>query len=77
MPPISLVERFDAIAAPMFQQREVLAAESRTLADLRDALLPRLLSGELRLAPIAAQSSSSDASSPGRMDARSSSTSSP
>lgn len=50
IPPRPLVERFDAIVAPMFDQQEALQAESKTLAELRDTLLPKLISGELRLA---------------------------
>jgi len=49
VPPRELVERFDAIVAPMFDQQEALTAESKTLADLRDTLLPKLISGEIRL----------------------------
>lgn len=49
VPPRELVEHFDAIVAPMFDQQEALKAESKTLAALRDTLLPKLISGELRL----------------------------
>ncbi len=49
VPPRETVERFDAIVAPMFDQQEALTAESKTLAELRDALLPKLVSGEIRL----------------------------
>lgn len=48
-PPREFVERFDAIVAPMFDQQEALTAESKTLAELRDTLLPKLISGQLRL----------------------------
>ena len=47
LPPAELVARFDDIVRPMLDQQETLVAESRTLADLRDALLPKLLSGEV------------------------------
>jgi type I restriction enzyme S subunit len=46
----NLLSAVDAVLSPMFEslwQRQVL---SRTLAALRDALLPKLLSGELRVA---------------------------
>ncbi len=43
------LEKFDAIIAPLFAQRINNALQSRTLAQLRDALLPKLLSGELRV----------------------------
>ena len=49
VPPREVVERFDAIVAPMFEQQETLAAESKTLAQLRDTVLPKLISGEVRL----------------------------
>ncbi|MEX1264470.1 MAG: restriction endonuclease subunit S [Actinomycetota bacterium] len=48
-PPPELVEHFESIIAPMFEQQETLTAESKTLAALRDTLLPKLISGELRL----------------------------
>jgi type I restriction enzyme, S subunit len=51
IPPDGVVERFDAILAPIFDQQEGLAAESNTLAELRDTLLPKLVSGEVRLPP--------------------------
>ena len=47
IPPISISERFNELIQPLFLQREQLALESRTLATLRDTLLPKLLSGEL------------------------------
>lgn len=49
VPSRRLIERFDAIVAPMFDQQESLKAESKTLGELRDTLLPKLLSGEVRL----------------------------
>lgn len=48
-PPKELVVRFDEIVAPMFDQQEALLAESKTLAELRDVLLPKLISGEIRV----------------------------
>jgi type I restriction enzyme S subunit len=44
-----LVEAFDRIAAPMLARAQVCRDESRTLAALRDTLLPKLISGELRI----------------------------
>ncbi len=49
VPPIELAQRFDAIVAPMFDQQEALTGESKTLAELRDTLLPKLISGEIQL----------------------------
>jgi type I restriction enzyme S subunit len=40
---------FEKSSRPLRARMEALAAESRTLAALRDALLPKLISGELRL----------------------------
>ena len=49
MPPAPLVERFTEIARPWLAQAAHNIRESRTLAALRDTLLPKLLSGELRV----------------------------
>lgn len=49
LPPAERIAEFERIVAPMFDQQEILFEESRTLAELRDALLPKLLSGELRV----------------------------
>jgi type I restriction enzyme, S subunit len=49
-----LVEEFHRACAPLYERAELNRQESRTLATLRDALLPKLLSGELRV-PAAAQ----------------------
>ena len=37
----------DRVLGPMTEQIWMRKVEARTLADIRDALLPRLLSGEL------------------------------
>ena len=42
-----ILEAFQRTCAPLFEQAEANRAQSRTLATLRDALLPRLLSGQL------------------------------
>jgi type I restriction enzyme S subunit len=47
IPPHKLVEAFTSIAKPMFEQVNRNIDQSRTLATLRDTLLPKLLSGEL------------------------------
>lgn len=46
--------RFE-IADPMFARIVSAAAENRTLAETRDYLLPRLMSGEVRIAEAAAR----------------------
>ena len=44
-----LVEEFHRACAPLYERAEINRQESRTLAALRDALLPKLLSGKLRV----------------------------
>ena len=46
----TLLQRFGEIIDPMFAQIRDATEESRTLAQLRDTLLPKLISGELRIA---------------------------
>jgi type I restriction enzyme, S subunit len=48
-PPRPFVAAFDAVASKAEQRREEMVLESRTLTALRDALLPMLISGEVRL----------------------------
>jgi type I restriction enzyme S subunit len=48
-PPIEVVREFTLAAAPLVLRAGVTARESRTLASIRDALLPKLISGELRI----------------------------
>jgi len=48
-PSTQLVGQFDALAGPALGRIQALEEESRTLAALRDTLLPKLISGELRL----------------------------
>ncbi len=43
-------DAFDQLIAPIFDRAFLLQMESRTLAQTRDLLLPRLMSGELRVA---------------------------
>jgi type I restriction enzyme S subunit len=44
-----ILEAFHSTCAPLFEQAETNRIQSRTLATLRDTLLPKLLSGELSL----------------------------
>jgi type I restriction enzyme S subunit len=48
-PAKQLVQSFDAAAAPALERIQALEAESRMLSALRDALLPKLIAGELRV----------------------------
>lgn len=43
------VGAFDEVAAPLFERMEVADTENQTLAEMRDLLLPKLMSGEIRL----------------------------
>lgn len=49
LPSSALQQRFADIVAPLDARLQNNVDESRTLADLRDTLLPKLLSGEVRL----------------------------
>ncbi|WP_272975961.1 restriction endonuclease subunit S [Deinococcus geothermalis] len=48
-PPARVVSSFEAMLVPLDDCIEVAAVESHTLAALRDTLLPKLISGELRV----------------------------
>ena len=48
-PPIDLLAHYDAICRPLFEKVVANRARIQTLATLRDTLLPRLISGQLRL----------------------------
>ena len=48
-PPAQVVSAFVATAAPMFDRIREACFESRTLASLRNTLLPKLVSGEVRV----------------------------
>ena len=47
-PHISIIEEYTHIAEPILQRRIELSVESARLAALRDTLLPKLMSGELK-----------------------------
>ncbi len=44
-----LLEAYHSLAGPMLERAGAGRAESKTLGELRDLLLPKLLSGELRV----------------------------
>ena len=46
-PPLGHIGAFSRLAAPLLEQVGLLREETRVLADLRDALLPRLVAGSL------------------------------
>ena len=47
VPPPDIARRFDQLTAPLMLKIKANSAKSRTLATLRDTLLPKLLSGKL------------------------------
>ena len=46
------IEKFNSFCTPIFQQQEVLESENSRLADIRDSLLPKLMSGEIDVSNI-------------------------
>lgn len=46
-PPMEVIEKYSKIADPILKRRTELNMESARLAELRDTLLPKLMSGEL------------------------------
>ena len=48
-PPCEVACTYESKTSPMHRKQERLVKESRTLAALRDTLLPKLLSGEVRV----------------------------
>ena len=49
IPNAEMIERFSNNTSPLFEQIRTIQQESRRLAELRDTLLPRLMSGELKV----------------------------
>jgi len=49
IPPLAKAKEFSEIFLPMAQQIQANIMESRTLASLRDSLLPKLMKGEVRV----------------------------
>ena len=52
IPDDDTLRRFQEECAPIFEKQELLEAENANLAEIRDALLPRLMSGELSVADL-------------------------
>jgi len=48
-PGVAVLRAFDSATAPLFAQIKANVLESRTLAETRDMLLPKLMSGEIRV----------------------------
>jgi type I restriction enzyme S subunit len=49
VPPALLLQAFDSVVRPLFERIHAANEEARTLDSLRDTLLPKLISGELRV----------------------------
>lgn len=49
LPPNALLKKYNQIAFPIFKRIDILTQESQNLERLRDALVPKLLSGEIRV----------------------------
>jgi len=49
IPPLEVMTEFSSITDPLVEKISALGAENQTLAALRDSLLPKLMSGELRV----------------------------
>jgi type I restriction enzyme S subunit len=47
LPPDKVLDHFDRVVRPWFRQIDVNRREITALADTRDYLLPKLLSGEI------------------------------
>ncbi|MHB8679670.1 MAG: restriction endonuclease subunit S [Rudaea sp.] len=52
LPPGHFLSQFDEVVAPLFQRIEQNSQQAATLAALRDTLLPRLISGRLRVGEV-------------------------
>ena len=48
-PQLQVLEQYEIVVEPFHLRMEVNDEESRTLASIRDALLPKLLSGNIRI----------------------------
>jgi type I restriction enzyme S subunit len=52
IPPEEVAQKFGQCVSPMFRRIAVLSKESNILSQIRDTLLPRLISGKLRVGEI-------------------------
>lgn len=52
VPDSKTIQEFNNFCLPIFEQQKVLETQNRTLAGLRDTLLPKLMSGELDVSAI-------------------------
>jgi type I restriction enzyme S subunit len=49
LPPRDLIKQFDNLVTPLFEMIHIKTQEGRILEQIRDTLLPKLLSGEIRV----------------------------
>jgi type I restriction enzyme S subunit len=49
IPPTALLKSFNDIANPLFDKQSSIAVQNRTLVEIRDKLLPKLMSGKVRV----------------------------
>ena len=52
LPPSELLKRFNSIASPIFEMIEQNDGENRKFSNLRDSLLPKLMSGEIDVSEV-------------------------
>ena len=52
IPDNDTLRRFQEECTPIFEKQELLEKENAYLAEIRDAFLPRLMSGELSIADV-------------------------
>jgi len=55
VPPNDVVEQFSGLVSPMYKQIAQNQLENKVLQDIRDSLLPRLISGELSVGDLEAK----------------------
>ena len=48
-PPINIIQKFECIMKPIFTKMDLCSYENQKLSQLRDTLLPRLMSGKLEI----------------------------
>jgi type I restriction enzyme S subunit len=53
-PPTRLIKKYAKIVEPLFGKIRAVALESESISVARDTLLPKLLSGDLRVGDVAA-----------------------
>ncbi len=49
LPPIEIISKFNDMITPIFEQMKTIQIQIQTLTKIRDALLPKLMSGEIRV----------------------------